>query len=277
MVGRMDERGDSTMPKRAKGLTAAAIRYLPPGRHADGGGLYLQVRSAEARFWLIRYAIGGRRREAGLGPAAGRAAVSLAEARVKAVDWMRRVREGRDPLADRDAAKAAAADAVARGKTFREVADLYIAAHEAGWRSPKHRAQWGATLTAYAYPHMGELAVGDVATGHVMAALEPIWRAKPETASRTRGRIEAVLDYATARGWRSGDNPARWRGHVANLLPAGSKIARVQHHAALPWREVGAMMAELMGDGGMAAMALRFAILTAGRSGRSARGAVGGN
>lgn len=147
------------------------------------------------------------------------------------------------------------------------MAGLYIAANEAGWRNAKHRAQWVATLEAYAYPHMGDLPAGAVETAHVMAALEPIWREKPETASRLRGRIEAVLDYAKARGWREGENPARWRGHVANMLPARGKVAKVKHHAALPWREIGGFMATLRAGSGLAARALELAILTAARSG----------
>jgi integrase len=147
------------------------------------------------------------------------------------------------------------------------VADLYIAAHEGSWRNPKHRQQWRNTLAAEAYPHMGELPAADVDTAHVMAALEPIWRTKPETATRLRGRIEAVLAYAKARGWRSGENPARWRGHVANMLPKRSKVAPVVHHAALPWRDVAAFMADLRAEGGLAPRALELTILTAARSG----------
>jgi integrase len=150
--------------------------------------------------------------------------------------------------------------------TFRNVAKAYLAAHEAGWRNPKHRAQWRATLDAYAMPHMGDLPVADVMTGHVMAALEPIWTAKPETATRVRGRIEAVLDYAAARGWRTGENPARWRGHVANLLPARGRLARVVHHAALPWEDIAAFLTDLRGRAGMGARALDFTILTASRT-----------
>ena len=261
------------MPKRAAGITAAGIKHLKPGRYADGGGLYLLVRSADTRFWLLRYVspVTRLRREAGLGPASGVGAVTLAEARAATAEWRALLRAGRDPLAERDAAdaaaKAAGQAAQARGKTFREVAALYIAAHEAGWRNAKHGAQWAATLDAHAMPHMGDLPVAEAATAHIMAALEPIWRTKPETASRVRGRIEAVLDYATARGWRAGDNPARWRGHLANLLPAPTKVRRVQHHAALPWREIGACMVALAERDGTAALALRFAILTAARSG----------
>lgn len=150
---------------------------------------------------------------------------------------------------------------------FRSVADAYIAAHEPSWRNEKHRSQWRNTLATYAYPYMGDLAVSDVATSHVMAALEPIWATKPETASRVRGRIEAVLDYAKSREWRGGENPARWRGHIANMLPKTTKVASVEHHAALPWLEIGAFMSALRKREAMAARALEFLILTAGRTG----------
>jgi integrase len=147
------------------------------------------------------------------------------------------------------------------------VAAAYIDANEAGWRNEKHRGQWRSTLETYAYPYMGELPVSEVSTSHVMAALEPIWKTKAETAGRVRGRIEAVLDYARAREWRTGENPARWRGHIANMLPARSKTSRVEHHAALPWREAGLFMAALRRRDAVAARALEFTILTAARTG----------
>ena len=145
----------------------------------------------------------------------------------------------------------------------------FIAANKAGWRNAKHRAQWGSTLATYAYPHMGDLPLADVETEHVLAALQPIWITKPETAARVRGRIEAVLDYAKATGLRTGDNPARWRGHLSNTLPARGKVAPVQHHAALPWQDVGTFMAALQRQPGMGARALEFTILTAARSGEA--------
>ena len=184
-------------------------------------------------------------REMGLGRAGGGAAdVTLAEAREKAAALFKLVRSGVDPLAQRDAdgaaAKAAVQDAAVRGVTFRTVAERYNAAHAPSWRNPKHRQQWANTLTTYVYPLMGDLPVVDVATAHVLAALEPIWTAKPETAGRVRGRIEAILDYAKTVDLRQGDNPARWKGHLAQTLPARSKVASVEHHAALPWPGVGA-------------------------------------
>jgi integrase len=238
----------------------------------DGNGLRLFVRATGARFWIFRYTMAGRTREAGLGRAGSEpGAVPLSEARQKAGDLHRLVRSGIDPLAQRDAeqaaAKAAAQQAAVLRTTFRETAERFIDVNKAGWRNPKHRAQWSSTLAAYAYPHMGDLPVADVATEHVLAALHPIWTTRPETAARLRGRIEAVLDYARATELRTGDNPARWRGHLSNTLPARSRVAPVQHHAALPWQEVGAFMAALQRQPGLGARALAFAILTAARTG----------
>ena len=246
------------MPRHATPLTAAKVRTAQPGRYGDGGGLYLFVRGPKAAFWVFRYTPpGGRMREMGLGPARGPDAVSLADVRDKASPLRRLVRNGIDPLEQRGAeaavAKAAAQAAKARAITFRAVTRFYLDAHEAGWRNGKHRQQWQNTLDAYAFPHMGDLPVADVGTAHVLAALEPIWREKPETASRVRGRIEAVLDYAKTREWRAGENPARWKGHLDNLLPARSKVARVEHHAALPWQEIGSFVEGLRGQPGTAA------------------------
>jgi len=266
------------MPRRAKGLTAAFVeKGTKPGRYGDGAGLYLLVRSREAKFWLFRYTRGGRMREMGLGPAVGRAAVSLAVAREKAGELRAIVRAGRDPLAERDEeaakAEADAARAKAAAVTFAACADLYVGAHEASWRNPKHRAQWRSTLATYVLPVLGPLPVGEVDTGAVVQIIEPLWRTRTETASRLRGRIEAVLDYAKARGWREGENPARWRGHLDNLLPQRAKVARVEHHAALRWREIGGFMERLRQCSGIGARALEFAILTATRSGE-VRGAM---
>lgn len=260
------------MPKKAAGLTAAKVSKADPGQYMDGNGLRLFVRDTGSRFWIFRYTLAGRTREMGLGRAgAGPGAVRLIEARQRAGDLHRLVRSGTDPLAQRDAnqaaAKAAAQQAAIRGTTFREAAERFMTGNKVGWKNAKHRAQWGSTLTAYAYTHMGDLPVADVATEHVLAALQPIWTTKPETAARVRGRIEAVLDYAKATGLRAGDSPARWRGHLSNALPARGQVAPVQHHAALPWQDVGAFMAALQGQPGMGARALAFTILTTARSG----------
>ncbi len=262
------------MPRKAAGLSAAKVKTAKPGRYGDGGGLHLLVRSEDAKFWLFRYTMpGGTLREMGLGKAdhdGRKGGITLAEARDKAAELRHLVKTGVDPLQHRAAAEAAAAQAraaAARAKTFAEAADLYLAAHEAGWRNAKHRAQWAMTLREYAGPHLGALPVVEVETVHVAAALRPHWHEKPETASRLRGRIEAVLDFAAVHGWREGANPARWRGHLDKLFPRRGKVRPVEHHAALPWPEVGGLMAALRSREGVAASALEFAVLTAARSG----------
>jgi integrase len=261
------------MPYKSNALTAAVVKNAKPGRYGDGNGLYLFVRSPQARFWLFRYTMpGSKMREMGLGRAgAGAADVTLAEARARAAALFKLVRAGTDPLiqreADNAAAKATAQDVAARAVTFRTVADRYLTAHHPSWRNAKHRQQWTNTLATYAYPHMGDLPVGAVATAHVLAALEPIWTTKPETAARLRGRIEAVLDYAKATDLRHGENPARWKGHLSQTLPARGKVAPVEHHAALPWKDVGAFLVALRGQAGIAARALEFTVLTAARTG----------
>jgi integrase len=255
------------------GLSAQFVRTAKPGRYCDGDGLYLLVKKSGARFWVFRYKVNGSKlREAGLGRAGeGRNSVRLAEARDKASVLFRQVKNGIDPLAARDtaqaAAKAAAQDAVVKQVTFREAARRFIDGHTPSWRNPKHAAQWGATIETYANPVFGDLPVGDVATTHVLAAIEPIWLGKPETASRLRGRVERILDFAKTRGWRAGENPAAWKGHLALTLPARSKVRRVEHHAALPWREIGDFVLALKDQQGVGARTLRFAILTGARSG----------
>ena len=252
-------------------LTALAVaRDLPPGMHGDGGGLYLRVQVTSgdriAKSWLMRYRHAGRRRDMGLGAYPD---VSLADARRKAEEARRMLAAGVDPIG----AARAAASAAGGIPSFREAAERYIAAHEDGWRNPKHRQQWRNTLTTYAYPRLGGMSVADIAVGDVLRVLEPIWKVKPETATRLRGRIEAVIDWAIARDYRTAENPARWRGRLQQLLPAKSKIRRVEHHAALPWREGPAFLAALRERGGPAAACFEFAILTAARSGE-ARGAT---
>jgi integrase len=260
------------MPPKPVGLTAVGVKAAAPGRYGDGGGLFLYVRPNALRYWLFRYTPqGGKRREMGLGSAETRGGVSLADARERAQVLRAIYKAGGDPLADRDAmvaaAKAAAQTEAIKAISFNEAAARYIAAHEKAWANPKHRQQWTNTLATYAAPHFGAVSIADVETAHVLAALEPIWTVKPETAGRVRGRIEAVLDYGKARGWRAGENPASWKGHLALTLPARGKVAAVEHHAALPWQDVGAFMVALAGQAGVGALALRFAILTAARTG----------
>ncbi|HJU16855.1 MAG TPA: integrase arm-type DNA-binding domain-containing protein [Stellaceae bacterium] len=252
------------MARETGRLAAVALPKLKPGMHADGGGLYLQVTESGARTWIYRFMLNGRAREMGLGPLH---TIALAEAREKARECRKLRLEGIDPIEARNAKKTEARLAAATAMTFRECAEACIAAHKAGWKNSKHAAQWPSTLTTYVYPIFGDLPVQAIDTGLVMKALEPIWTAKPETASRVRGRIESVLDWATARGYRKGENPARWRGHLENLLPKKSKVQRVEHHAALPYGEIGEFMAALRQQDGIAARALEFAILTAARTG----------
>ena len=258
------------MPRKlSNALTPLAVKNAKPGRHADGAGLHLLVKPSGARSWVYRFMLNGKSRDIGLG-AAGQGALSLADARDEAAALRLKVKAGIDPLEqrDREAAQALASAQAAKvaGKTFREVATAYIAANEESWRNPKHRQQWGNTLATYVYPVIGDLPVAEVDTPHVLSILEPIWKGKPETASRVRGRIETVLDSAKARGYRQGENPARWRGHLAQILPARTRLSR-GHHRALAYEDVPAFVGALRAREAVAALALEFTILTAARSG----------
>lgn len=260
------------MPKKAKELSTLAVSKLKAeGRYAVGGadGLHLRI-AGESRAWVLRIKIGDRRSDIGLGPYPE---VSLAEAREAAREHRKKVRDGINPLQEKQHARAALRVEAAKSKTFKTCAEAYIEAHKAGWKNDKHAAQWSATLETYAYPAFGSLPVADVDTGLVLDALRPIWATKTETASRLRGRIENVLDWAKVSGYRDGDNPARWRGHLDKLLPARSKVRKVEHHAALPYAETGVFMVELRKREGTAARALEFSILCASRSGE-VRGAT---
>ena len=234
------------------------------GYYGDGGGLYLLVGPNGAKSWVFRFRKEGKLREMGLGPLH---TIGLAEARQKAQDCRRKRLDGIDPIEAKRAALATARLDDAKTMTFRQCAESYIKAHRAGWRNPKHAEQWPSTLATYVYPVFGALPVQAIDVGLVLKALEPIWTVKPETASRVRSRIESVLDWATARGCRQGENPARWRGHLENLLPKKSKVRRVEHHAALSYDELPEFMAELRQQEGIAARALEFAILTVARTG----------
>ena len=253
------------MPREIGRLTALGVsRLRSPGMHADGGGLYLQVTAASTRSWIFRFALNGREREMGLGPVYD---VSLAEARQKAEACRKLKRDGIDPIEARRAERTRARLEAAKAITFKDAADAYVKAHKAGWRNAKHASQWDATLKTYVHPVFGSLPVQEIDVGLILKALEPIWTTKPETAGRVRGRIEAILDWASARGYRQGENPARWRGHLENLLPKRSKVREVEHHAALSYSEMGAFMAKLSEQNGVAARALEFLILTAARTG----------
>jgi integrase len=231
--------------------------------YPDGGGLYLRIAEDGGRAWVYRFMLNRRQREMGLGRLVD---VTLAEARRKAQDARALKAQGIDPIEAKRARRAAERAEKARTVTFQDAAQAYIRSHKAGWRNAKHGDQWENTLKAYAYPHIGNLPVQEIDAGLVLKVLEPIWSAKTETASRVRGRIEAILDWATARGHRKGDNPARWRGHMENLLPKRAKVKRVQHHPALPYAEIGAFMADLRKQEGLAALALELLILTATRT-----------
>jgi integrase len=246
-------------------LTDRAVKAAAPGRHMDGTvrGLTLLVWPTGARSWVVRYQLVGKRRDMGLGPYPE---VSLARAREKALEARRLVKEGLDPLAERGRAKRL---------TFKAAAEQLLESKRPGWRNAKHAWQWEATLKTLAFPTLGALDVKQVGTGDVLAVLRKIWTERPETASRVRQRIEAVLDYAAALGARTGDNPARWKGHLDHLLPRPGKVKQVRHHPALDWRDAPAFMAELTKRGGLGARALAFAVLTAARSGE-ARGMTWG-
>jgi integrase len=248
-------------------------KLTAPGLHFVGGvaGLALQVTPGGARAWTLRVSFGGRRRDMGLG---AYPAVTLAMARDKAREARELIRQGIDPIERQRAARSALLAAVASAPSFEETAKEYIGIHEAAWKNAKHAQQWRNTLSAYAYPVMGELRVRDVQKEHVLAALRPLWTEKNETASRLRSRIELVLSYAMQAGYRpEGLNPARWKGGLDKLLPAPSAVAKRSHHQALPVAQVGAFMQKLRTVEGMGARALEFAILTAARSGE-VRGAT---
>lgn len=238
--------------------------HLAPGRYSDGGGLYLRVGESAQKSWVFRYRVNNWQRDMGLG---AYPAMTLKAAREKAAECRQMRARGLDPLAERDARLQEAQEAEARKVTFKACAEAYIAAHEAGWANAKHRQQWRNTLATYVYPVIGTLPVQSVDTALVSNVLEPIWRDKPETAGRVRGRIESIIDWAKVRGYRDGENPARWRGHLDHLLPARAKFKPVKHHSALHFDGVHAFLGELAECEGLAALALEFLILTAARTG----------
>ena len=248
------------MARTLNRLTSKQVESLGPGRHADGGGLYLDRDASGRSRWIFMWKRDGKRREMGLG-AAGKGGVGLAKVRLAAEAAREVAKAGGDPIEARDAVPAEPVPV----PTFGEVADDFVASLSPQWRNEKHRAQWKMTLTTYAKP-LRPLPVDRVDTPAVLEVLQAVWLAKPETASRLRGRIERVLDAAKAKGFRTGENPARWRGHLDHLLPKRQKLTR-GHHAALPYGEVSGFIAELRGREAVAALALEFLILTAARSG----------
>ncbi|MFK7793198.1 MAG: tyrosine-type recombinase/integrase [Devosiaceae bacterium] len=238
-------------------LSARKVETAQPGKHGDVRGLYLLVKPSGARSWVLRYQVHGRRRDLGLGAYPD---VSLAMARERAAEARRLLANGEDPIAKKQQAKP---------KTFKAAALELIQSKRPGWKSAKHAAQWAATLETYVFPKLGQVQIAKIETADVISTLSPIWSEKPETANRVRQRIEAVIDYATALGIRSGDNPARWRGHLDHLLPNPKKVRSVRHHPALPHAEISSFMAALDQRSGVAARALAFTILTAARSGEA--------
>jgi Arm DNA-binding domain len=225
------------MPRPIERLSALGVSKLAKrkGVFCDGGGLYLHSDPPAQCSWLFRYRLGGKTRWMGLGPYP---AISLAKARELASNARTLKALGTDPIGHRDASRATARLAAVRTITFKQCAETYVKAHRIGWRNAAHASQWENTLNAYAHPHIGALSVQAIDTSLVMGVLEPIWTAKPETASRLRGRIETILNWAKVRGYRDGENPARWKGHLDHLLQAKSKVRRVQHHAAMPYAEL---------------------------------------
>ena len=230
-----------------------AETIIEPGRHSDGGGLYLNVTESGSRSWLFMYKIAGRRREMGLGSLRD---VPLVQARRTAASARQQLATGLDPLSLRRKPTS---------MTFGEAAKALVESMSPAWRNAKHRAQWSMTLTVYCAP-IADMAVSDISTDDVLRVLKPLWLTKAETASRLRGRIERALDFAKARGMRSGENPARWRGHLDALLPKRQKLTR-GHHKAMAFDNVPEFTKRLSGMEGVAPRALEFAILTAARSG----------
>lgn len=241
----------------------AVTQTSKPGLYSDGGGLYLQVTSAGVKSWLFRYMRQGKARGMGLGPLH---TVTLAMARVAAHTCREQLLAGIDPLEAKKLASDAQRLKEAQALTFRDCATNYHEAHRDSWRNSKHAAQWTNTLATYAYPVFGDRPVAAVDVELVMKALEPIWKTKTETASRLRGRIESVLDWATARGYRVGDNPARWKGHLDNLLISRAAANKVVHHPALPYSELPSFLRTIRDQEGVVPKALEFTILCASRT-----------
>lgn len=243
-------------------LSATEVaKKTTPGRYGDGGGLYLQVSSYGSKAWVFRYMLDGKARHMGLGSVD---TFSLKEARERARQARQLVTDGNDPIEIKRAKRSTSLAATAKRMTFKEAAERFIKDKGDAWRSPVHRQQWTNTLATYAEPIIGNLSVAEIETAHIVKVLEPIWREKTETASRLRGRIETVLNWATVHGLRAGENPARWRGHLQNLFPAKGKGVG---HAALPYAALGGFMARLREREGVSARALEFTILTAARTG----------
>jgi integrase len=262
------------MPKKPPELSALHVKRLAAtiGFHAVGGvaGLYLAVTSETASSWILRVVVGDSRADLGLG---SYPEIGVAQARDRAREARDQIRRGIDPRHAKKAAAAALRGAVAKSLTFEAAAKARHAAKVSEFRNAKHKVDWLSSLERYAFPIIGSTPVAEIELPHIVRVLEPIWTTKTETATRVRQRIESVLDWAKVSGFRSGENPARWKGNLEHTLPKPAKVRTVEHHAALPWQEIGAFMVELRKRDGMGARALEFAILTAARSGE-VRGAT---
>jgi len=252
-----------------KKWTAKTVKRLGDGWHRDSGddkvrGLYLQVSNGgKARSWVLRYSINGQAHYMGLGsPANG---VGLKQARAKATQNRQLLDQKKDPLTERQKQQTAARLEQSRTMTFDQAAAQYIAAHEAGWKNAMHRLQWRSSIRDYVSPVIGSLPVASIDTPEVMKVLQPIWTTMNETASRVRGRVESVLDWARVQNLRQGENPARWKGHLDKLLAKPSKVKAVEHHEALPYVELPAFMAKLRSEDSVVARAIEFTVLTACR------------
>lgn len=253
--------------KRNPPLSVKAIEKLRgPCRRHDAHGLYLTMSETGAANWSFRYVWSGRERWYGIGPLH---VFNLKEARERARLARQQVKDGIDPIAARRAERADAATKVKPSITFREAAIQFNALNEKKWKNRKSRIQFLNTMTTYVFPILGHLSVDQIDTGLVLRCIEPLWTEKAETMSRVRARIERVLDWATVRGYRSGDNPARWRGHLSEALPSRDEVAKVEHHPALPYGDMPGFWADLAKREGIAAKALQYTILTAARSGET--------
>lgn len=255
------------MPRKAAELPPLSINRLKePGLWAVGGvaGLYLHVNARGARSWILRVVVGDKRRDMGLG---GYPDIGVADARQKAREARLKIEQGVDPILLRKQAKSELMALQATDKTFEQAAGEYIKIHADSWSNDKHRKQWESTLAAYAFPVVGKLSLRHIRQEHILKILEPIWTTKTETATRVRGRMESILDWAKVKGLRSGENPAAWKGHLDHMLPAPTRLKKIEHLTAVPVREMPGFMVKLRQAAGIAAQALEFLILTAARSG----------
>ncbi len=253
------------MARSINKLTAKKVSSLSEkGRYSDGNGLWLQITQHGTKSWLYRFMMHGRARQMGLGSIS---TVSLADAREAVANCRKMVQQGIDPIQQREEEVRTRKLEIARAMTFKECALAFLSDNSDGWKNAKHRQQWENTLKTYAYPVIGDFLVKQIDTDLVVKVLQPIWKEKTETASRVRGRIERVLDWAKVRGYRDGENPARWRGHLDKVFPKASALKNEKHFAALPYKEIASFMAELQKRDGNAARGLEFQILTAARPG----------